>query len=127
MFLHVEHLLLASSPITRVQAQWTPDSPSPPSGPSAINDCGPAPAGDPLITIGDSRTTAGDDEKTVVGGTTLTAHSDGAYIIGKQTLKRGSQITVSHTTYSLARNGKHFVVNGQTARHFRYGQRSRPK
>lgn len=52
-----------------------------------------------------------------VGGTSTIGMNvnDGAYIIGSQTLDRGSQVTVQGTTYSLARYGRNIVVDGHTS------------
>ncbi|OAL49795.1 hypothetical protein IQ07DRAFT_680206 [Pyrenochaeta sp. DS3sAY3a] len=51
-----------------------------------------------------------------VGSNTVTANSQGQYIIGTQTLNPGgSAITVDGTTYSLGPSGTAIVVNGVTS------------
>jgi len=49
-----------------------------------------------------------------VGGSTITASSSSLYIIGSQTLKPASQITLSNTVYSLASNGGTLIIGGSS-------------
>ena len=120
MFLLPQYTLLASLAVARAQTlndgPLLPSGPTGPTGPSAPTgpgDCGPAGPNVPVITIGATRA-YDDDGITYKGGETIAAETDGAYIIGKQTLERGSQIVVSHTTYSLGTGGRNLVVDGTT-------------